>query len=96
MSNTPYGKATGGTPITSWLPNQLRAVMNQMEWVIGCVDSLGEPSDAAASAILRANRATLEHKRQLLEEQLAMVEKEKYSPEAVFRLNEKYNLRDQP
>lgn len=96
MSNTPYGKATGGTPITSWLPNQLRAVMNQMEWVIGCIDNLGVPADDAASAILRANKATLDHKRQLLEEQLAMVEREKYSPEAVFRLNEKFNLKDQP
>jgi DNA-binding GntR family transcriptional regulator len=67
-----------------------------MEWVIGCIDTLGEPADAAASAILRANKATLDQKRQLLEEQLALVEKEKYSPEEVFRLNEKFNLKDQP
>jgi len=96
MANTPYAKATGGTPITSWLPNQLKAVMSQMEWVIGCVESLGEPTDAAALAIFRSNRTALPQKRQLLDEQLAMVEQERYSADAVFQLNEKFNLKDQP
>jgi indoleamine 2,3-dioxygenase len=96
MSNTPYAKATGGTPITSWLPNQLKAVMSQMDRVIGYVDTIGEPADAAALSILRHNKATLAQKRQLLDEQLAMVERGRFSPDAVFDLNEKYNLRDQP
>ena len=34
MANTKYSKATGGTPIISWLPNQMKAVMNEMKNVI--------------------------------------------------------------
>jgi indoleamine 2,3-dioxygenase len=30
MSNTVYNKATGGTPITTWLPNQLDATLRYM------------------------------------------------------------------
>ena len=28
MSNTKYAKATGGTPIISWIPNQIKSVLN--------------------------------------------------------------------
>ena len=31
MQNTAYPKATGGTPIISWIPNQLNAVLKTME-----------------------------------------------------------------
>ena len=40
MANTPYAKATGGTPITSWLPNQLKAVMQQIQDVLDIIASL--------------------------------------------------------
>ena len=30
MQNTAYPKATGGTPITSWIPNQIKAVLKAM------------------------------------------------------------------
>ena len=34
MQNTKYPKATGGTPIISWLPNQIKAVMKEMRHII--------------------------------------------------------------
>ena len=30
MQNTAYPKSTGGTPITSWIPNQMKAVLGAM------------------------------------------------------------------
>ncbi len=34
MSNTKYAKATGGTPIISWIPNQIKSVLNFIEVII--------------------------------------------------------------
>ena len=34
MANTKYAKATGGTPIISWIPNQITAVLNYMSDVL--------------------------------------------------------------
>lgn len=95
MANTPYAKATGGTPITSWLPNQLKAVMHQMEDVMGMIDEIGRPADEVSQKILDLNRSTLPHKKNLLEEQLAMVAEQQYSPEKVFELNKRFGLGDQ-
>jgi indoleamine 2,3-dioxygenase len=95
MANTPYAKATGGTPITSWLPNQLKAVMQQMQDVLDSIASLQVEMDEVTSSIVSSNQTTLPHKQKLLEEQLAMVAGEQFSAEKVFNLNEKFGLKDQ-
>jgi indoleamine 2,3-dioxygenase len=95
MANTPYAKATGGTPITSWLPNQLKAVMQQMQDVLDIIASLEIEMDETTSSIVTSNQTTLPHKQKLLEEQLAMVAGEQFSAEKVFDLNEKFGLKDQ-
>ena len=95
MANTPYAKATGGTPITSWLPNQLKAVMQQMQDVLDSIASLQVEMDETTSYIFSSNQTTLPHKQKLLEEQLAMVAAEQFSAEKVFDLNEKFGLKDQ-
>lgn len=95
MANTPYAKATGGTPITSWLPNQLKAVMQQMQDVLDVIATLEENQDGRTHQIIELNKNTLPHKQKLLEEQLAMVAEQQYSPEKVFELNKRYGLSDQ-
>ena len=95
MANTPYAKATGGTPITSWLPNQLKAVMQQMQDVLDSISAIGGEMDEFTSGIVTSNQNTLSHKKKLLEEQLEMVAGEQYSAEKVFELNEKFGLKDQ-
>jgi indoleamine 2,3-dioxygenase len=95
MANTPYAKATGGTPITSWLPNQLKAVMQQMQDVLDVITTLQVDMDEVTAAIVSSNQTTLPHKQKLLEEQLAMVAGEQFSAEKVFDLNEKFGLKDQ-
>jgi indoleamine 2,3-dioxygenase len=95
MANTPYAKATGGTPITSWLPNQLKAVMQQMQDVLDIIASLEIEMDETTSSIVTSNQTTLPQKQKLLEEQLVMVAGEQFSAEKVFGLNEKFGLKDQ-
>jgi indoleamine 2,3-dioxygenase len=95
MANTPYAKATGGTPITSWLPNQLKAVMQQMQDVLDVIATLEDQQDEVTMSIVNSNKTTLSHKQKLLEEQLAEVAGERYSAEKVFALNEKFGLKDQ-
>ena len=95
MANTPYAKATGGTPITSWLPNQLKAVMQQMQDVLDVIATLEDQQDEVTMSIVNSNKTTLSHKQKLLEEQLAEGAGEQYSAEKVFALNEKFGLKDQ-
>jgi len=94
MANTPYAKATGGTPITSWLPNQLKAVMQQMQDVLNVIETIEGELDDSTKQIIDSNKNTLSHKQKLLEEQLAMVAGEQYSAEKVFELNKRYGLSD--
>jgi len=95
MANTPYAKATGGTPITTWLPNQITAVLQQMEEVIHSINQLTTAPDEKGIQLLRNNQTTLQHKKQLLAEQLSMVSKETYSADTLFSLNSQYGLSDQ-
>ena len=95
MANTPYAKATGGTPITTWLPNQITAVLQQMEEVIHSINQLTSAPDEKGIKLLSNNQATLQHKKQLLAEQLSMVSKETYSADTLFSLNSRYGLSDQ-
>ena len=95
MANTPYAKATGGTPITSWLPNQLKSVMFQMEDTINLIEELNQNMGEHGKNIFTTNKQTLEQKRQLLEEQLELVKEQQFSPEKVFELNKNYGLEDE-
>jgi indoleamine 2,3-dioxygenase len=95
MANTPYAKATGGTPITSWLPNQITAVLQQMDAVLSLLNKMNVAPDEKGAQIIATNRSTLDHKKQLLAEQLSEVSQETYSADTIFSLNTKYGLSDQ-
>ena len=40
MENTKYAKATGGTPITSWLINQIEACLQYQTEIMACLDEV--------------------------------------------------------
>jgi len=42
MKNTKYAKATGGTPIISWVPNQIGAVLSYMKDLTIAIESEDE------------------------------------------------------
>ena len=88
MANTKYAKATGGTPIISWIPNQITAVLNYMDDVINLIP-------------IRSNfinkdefKNKLSKKRDLLSKQLKLLNGDDYNAEEVFSLNKKMSLND--
>ncbi len=87
MQNTTYPKATGGTPITSWIPNQIKAVLDAMS----VLESKIKNNDKwnKTSWMESYNR-----KVNLLNKQLEIVSVEKFDPKAVFKLNKIYSLKD--
>jgi indoleamine 2,3-dioxygenase len=94
MSNTKYAKATGGTPITSWIPNQIMAVIIQMEEVLETLSLYGESSNDTSQKIRERNIQFLPTKRKLLEGQLALIHNNDFTAESVFELNKAYGYVD--
>ena len=94
MANTKYAMATGGTPITSWIPNQILSVIHQMEDVITAIHELGFSQNEAAHNLYETNAKLLPTKKGLIDGQLALIHKNDFSAEAVFALNQKFGYDD--
>ena len=94
MANTKYAKATGGTPIISWLPNQMKAVMREMRSIIKIVDHSNKIFDPNFDNFYKKIKKTLNKKEKLLESQLEIVNKKVFSADEVFDLNKKFDLAD--
>lgn len=94
MANTKYPIATGGTPITTWIPNQIMAVIRQMEVVTEAIDALGLNTSAGAYPLYEKNKRLLPTKKGLLTGQLELIRDNNYSAEAVYALNQQYGYND--
>ena len=88
MANTKYAKATGGTPIISWIPNQITAVLNYMSDVIDLIPA-GTKHLNKDSYLDSINK-----KKDLLNKQLQLLHGDDYNADEVFSLNKKMNLND--
>ena len=88
MANTKYAKATGGTPIISWIPNQITAVLNYMSDVIDLIPT-GTKHLNKSSYLDSINK-----KKDLLNKQLQLLHSDDYNADEVFSLNKKMNLND--
>ena len=88
MANTKYAKATGGTPIISWIPNQITAVLNYMDDVISLLPQNSEFIDTMEF------NSKLSKKRDLLNKQLKLLHGDDYNADEVFSLNKKMSLND--
>lgn len=87
MQNTAYPKATGGTPITSWIPNQIKAVLSAMK-------ELSEAMRDSPSFSKAEWKYSYDKKVELLNKQLEIVAVEAFDPEAVFKLNLEMGYQD--
>lgn len=87
MQNTAYPKATGGTPITSWIPNQIKAVLSAMKDLSAAMRDTDTFSKTEW-------QQTYDKKVQLLNRQLEIVAVEAFDPEAVFKLNLELGYQD--
>jgi indoleamine 2,3-dioxygenase len=94
MANTKYAMATGGTPITSWIPNQILSVIHQMEDVVAAIQQIGHSNNDVAHALYERNIRLLPTKKGLIEGQLDLIQKNDFSAEAVFALNQKFGYDD--
>ena len=88
MANTKYAKETGGTPIISWIPNQITAVLNYMSDVIELIPT-GTKHLNKSSYLDSINK-----KKDLLNKQLQLLHGDNYNADEVFSLNKKMNLND--
>ena len=90
MKNTAYPRATGGTPIISWIPNQIKAVFSSME------HSYNSLPVSFIETQMKSWSENFENKKSLLNKQLEILSKENYDANKVLLLNKKLNLSDQP
>ena len=88
MANTKYAKATGGTPIISWIPNQITAVLNYISDVLELIPD----NSSFLNKTLFSQQ--LSKKISLLEKQLQLLHGDNYNAEDVFALNKKHKLND--
>jgi indoleamine 2,3-dioxygenase len=93
MANTKYATASGGTPVISWLPNQIEACLKALSDLIILIDvkKLND-SEKIIFMEIKANQA---NKVNLLEKQLEELRKENFSVERIYDLNIDNNLEDQ-
>lgn len=82
MANTKYAKATGGTPIISWIPNQIEAVLKYMTTLIERIGAAGD-----SNADFMQIRDTLAEKITLLNHQLEELKNVDYNVERIWELN---------
>ncbi len=93
MANTKYATASGGTPVISWLPNQIEACLKSMAELINVIDHTSLSPDA--TAMFRDLKSTFQNKVTLLEEQLLELRKENYNVERIYDLNIAKGLEDE-
>ena len=87
MQNTKYAKATGGTPIISWIPNQIKAVFSAMQ---NLSDQMKDSNHWVKSKWIESYLKKVE----LLNKQLEILSINTFNPESVFKLNEEIGLED--
>jgi indoleamine 2,3-dioxygenase len=96
MSNTKYNVATGGTPITSWLINQIEAVLNYEKDIIEYLTSIDE---RIVEKLINCDMWYSLHdsyprKRKLLEEQINELKKNDYDISTIYEKNKELKLED--
>ena len=94
MANTKYSKATGGTPIISWIPNQIKSVLNFIELILNELIKMEKNFNEEQNLIFTKSSDTYQSKKKLLDQQLIIVENSNYNPGKVFELNKKFKLED--
>jgi len=92
MENTKYPVATGGTPITTWIPNQILATLHAIQPII---DDATKLTRSENDNKLCAKYLNEYHRMQeCLEKQVTELNKETYNTREVYELNEQYKLND--
>jgi indoleamine 2,3-dioxygenase len=96
MANTKYAKATGGTPITSWLVNQIASVLEYERVILAALDghAASFADDAEVSAIYTALADSHPRKLKLLNDQVELMKAEDFEAAQIFQANQDNELLD--
>ena len=98
MENTRYEKATGGTPITSWLINQIEACLKYQDDIRQALagKQIGHKNKDILKEILAAF-TSLDEKQALLKKQVEHLNSEtNYNIELIYNWNKEHSLIDNP
>ena len=90
MANTAYPVATGGTPITSWLPNQIMATLSSMRIVL----NYAERFHSNKNIDWLSYEEEFNNMTKLLEAQSTLLKGDNYNANEVFHLNCTYYQSD--
>jgi indoleamine 2,3-dioxygenase len=93
MSNTKYAFATGGTPITTWLINQIETVLEYERVIIGHLN-VNYIDELKENELWLNLSSTYSKKRDLLVEQVNELKKIDYNIEFVYMKNSELDLED--
>jgi indoleamine 2,3-dioxygenase len=95
MSNTKYAFATGGTPITTWLINQIEAVLKYEEVIINYIKTNCNDSELLnCSDMWNKLSNSYNSKKQLLYDQVNELNNINYDIKMVYNMNTNMNLDD--
>lgn len=96
MANTKYAKATGGTPITTWLINQIEAVLEYERVILASLEGHADSfaADEHVTALYESLAEALPRKRKLLEEQVALLQTADIDVNLVYAANQANALLD--
>lgn len=81
MNNTRYNIATGGTPITTWLPNQIEAVLDNSYIIINLINDYDYKNEKFKELLLKSK---------ILLSQIEELKKNNYDVELVYNLEDKF------
>lgn len=93
MSNTKYAFATGGTPITSWLINQIEAVLEYERVIIEYLNN-NYKNDLLENELWLSLSNDYTSKKTLLMDQVNELKKIDYNINCVYMKNSEMNLDD--
>ncbi len=95
MANTKYAKATGGTPITTWLINQIESVLEYERVILAALaDRPTEAFSAEVQTLFSSLSEAYPRKRKLLEEQVTLLRENDIDVNLVYLANQNNALLD--
>ena len=95
MSNTKYAFATGGTPITTWLINQIECVLEYERIIINVINNvINKTTKIDNKELFTSLEESYNRKKQLLLDQITELKSINYDINVVYMKNEELNLND--
>jgi indoleamine 2,3-dioxygenase len=82
LANTKYATATGGTPITTWIPNQIGAVLTYMTDVLLSIQD---------NTFVQEQIEKLDHRKQVLAGQLEALRDPNYQVSTIYQIGKEFN-----